>query len=330
MERWETRLAARDTNRVVRPFEWGVDWLGIAVSNGHPGADLARFVENAVAHSDEFYRYQTPEWFRLDGSTLSFPSPLRSPYEVNNLVFAEYFPAPNHRGRAVLVVPQWNSGEGSHLGLCRLMVRSGLSALRLSPAYHHRRKPPEIARADYHVSSNLGRTIHATRQSVLDARASLDWLQTQGYKRLALLGTSLGSCICLLAAAHDPRVSAGVFNHVSMYFSDVVWTGLSCRHIQKALHPAMSQEDLRRYWAVISPAAYLDRLVASGLRSLLVWASYDSTFLPEYSLQVLDGFRRRNLSHEAVRLPCGHYTSGKFPFSWWDGFVMSRFLTRHL
>ncbi len=27
MDRWERKLATRDTNRVVRPFEWGTDWL---------------------------------------------------------------------------------------------------------------------------------------------------------------------------------------------------------------------------------------------------------------------------------------------------------------
>ena len=27
MDRWERKLATRDTNRVVRPFEWGTEWL---------------------------------------------------------------------------------------------------------------------------------------------------------------------------------------------------------------------------------------------------------------------------------------------------------------
>src|SRR5262249_55310704 len=27
IDRWERRLAGRDTNRVVRPFEWGTEWL---------------------------------------------------------------------------------------------------------------------------------------------------------------------------------------------------------------------------------------------------------------------------------------------------------------
>ena len=103
----------------------------------------------------------------------------------------------------------------------------------MSMAYHDRRMPPELQRADYHVSSNVGRTIHAARQSIIDARACLDWLESRGFQRIAILGTSLGSCIACIAAAHDRRIRTGVFNHVSMYFSDVVWTGLATQHVRR-------------------------------------------------------------------------------------------------
>jgi hypothetical protein len=45
-----------------------------------------------------------------------------------------------------------------------------------------------------------------------------------------------------------------VFNHVSMYFSDVIWTGLSTEHIRKGLVGEVTQDQLREYWSVISPA----------------------------------------------------------------------------
>ena len=77
----------------------------------------------------------------------------------------------------------------------------------------------------------------------------------QGYQRLAILGTSLGSCMAFIAAAHDTRIQLGIFNHVSMYFSDVVWTGLSTQHVRKGFGDEVSQDDLRRYWSVISPAS---------------------------------------------------------------------------
>jgi len=330
MGSWEARLASVDRNRAPLPFEWGLDWLDAAASSGSDSAaaSLESFNERNIAASDAFFDHRHPQRrFALDGSTLSFPSLLETRHPENNTVWAEYYPSPKARGRAVLVLPQWNSDDQSHLGLCRLLSRLGVSALRMSKAYHHRRKPAETKRADYHVSANLGRTIHATRQSVIDARSCLDWLERQGYTDLAILGTSLGSCVALLTAAHDSRIKSAVFNHVSMNVSDVVWTGVSCRHIRAVLDGRVTQEEMRRYWAVISPSSYLDRIAArADLESLLIWAGHDTTFRPEFSRQVLDGFAGRRIRHRTFYLPCGHYTTAKAPFVWMDGFAMSRFL----
>jgi hypothetical protein len=214
--------------------------------------------------------------------------------------------------------------------LAKLLNRFGISALRMTMAYHAERMPKELERADYHVSSNIGRTIHASRQSVIDTRACLDWLQLQGYSRIGILGTSLGSCIAFIAAAHDSRVRTGIFNHVSMYFSDVVWTGLSTQHVRHGFGSQVSQDELRHFWSVISPASYLKRLQGRSLRSLLIWARHDSSFLPVYSKQVLRTFRELGLEHKVFTLPCGHYTTGQFPFNWMDGLAMCRFAARHL
>jgi pimeloyl-ACP methyl ester carboxylesterase len=200
----------------------------------------------------------------------------------------------------------------------------------MSLAYHDVRMPPELDRADYHVSSNLGRTIAATRQSVIDVRSCIDWLESQGYERIAILGSSLGSCVAFIAAAHEPRIQAGVFNHVSTYVSDVVWTGISTQHVRKGFEGSVTQDQLREYWSIISPASYLDRMPGRKLKSLLVWARYDTTFLPEFSVQVLKSFRELNLPHRVKTLHCAHYTTGQFPFNWIDGLAMCRFLRSEL
>ncbi|MEX2262627.1 MAG: alpha/beta hydrolase family protein [Bryobacteraceae bacterium] len=330
IDRWERKLATRDTNRKVRDFEWGLDWLSDPPVDGNNPQALHTLVSSAVKDSDCFFSYDPPRDFRLDGSLLTFTSPRPSPYDINNRVHADFFPVERDGSRAVVVLPQWNAGADGHAGLCRLLNRFGIASLRVSLAYHDRRMPPELERADYHVSSNLGRTIAACRQSVVDVRACLDWLEGRGYRELGIVGTSLGSCIAFIAAAHDARLRAAVFNHVSMYFSDVVWTGLSTSHIRESLTARMTQEQLREYWAVISPAAYLDRLRDRDLRSLLIWAPYDTCFLPVYSRQVLDYFRKHALDHEVFTLPCGHYTTGRFPFNVMDGLAICNFLRRKL
>jgi hypothetical protein len=337
MERWESKLATRDTNRIVRPYDWGTEWLSSigfpqcpADANGDAQESVASFANAALADSARFFSYRTPADFELRDRHLTFTSPVRSFYPVNDVVHAMWFPALHDRGRALVVLPQWNSDANGHVGLAKLINKFGISALRMTMAYHAERMPVELQRADYHMSSNIGRTIHAFRQSIIDTLACLDWLGSQGYRQVGILGTSLGSCVAFIAAAHDPRVRVGIFNHVSMYVSDVVWTGLSTRHVRKGFGDEISQEDLRRYWAVISPASYLERMERRDIRSLLVWARHDSSFLPVYSQEVIAYFRQRNLPHEVFTLPCGHYTTGQFPFNLMDGLAMCRFAARNL
>jgi hypothetical protein len=291
---------------------------------------LSAWVAEALADSDRLYSYDPVGDYRLQDGLLTFTSAVPSPYPENNRVRALWFPAARDKGRVLIVLPQWNADANAHVGLCKLLNRFGISALRMTMAYHAERKPPEIERADYHVSSNIGRTIHASRQTIVDVRCCIDWLEQQGYERVGILGTSLGSCMAFISAAHDRRLRVGIFNHVSMYFSDVVWTGLSTQHVRNGFGNEVTQDDLRRYWSVISPASYMDRIKDRQLPCLLVWARLDTSFLPHYSRQVLHAFRDLKLPHRVFELPCAHYTTGQFPFNWMDGLAMCRFAAREL
>lgn len=327
---WEDKLASRDRNRKIQEFDWGLDWLGEATDVAGAASAAARLAVGAAEQSDEFYSYRAPADFVLEGSRLTFTSAIESPHPENNTVHADYFPARSSDGRAVVVMPQWNADETGHVSLCKLMNRFGLSAIRLNKAYHGPRRPKGMIRADHHVSSNIGRTIHAMRQSVIDARSCLDWLESRGYRRLGIAGTSLGSCVAFIVAAHDSRLRAGVFNHVSTYFADAVWTGISTRHIRASLEGNIAREELRQCWAVISPAIYIDRLRNRQFHSLLVWGRYDPVFIPELSRDVLATYRKHGVPYEELAMPCGHYTIGQFPFNWIDGLSICRFLRRRL
>ncbi len=330
IDAWERRLATRDTNRKVLPFEWGTDWLAPETPPGEPGAWVAEYARRAVAASEDFFASPTPQDFTLADDLVTFTSPLATPYEENNKVHAGLFRASQDRGRAVLVLPQWNSDALGHVALCRLLNRFGLTALRMSMAYHDRRLPNGHDRADFHVSPNVGRTIHACRQSVIDARACLDWLAGQGYRRLGIVGTSLGSCVAFITAAHDARVRAGVYNHVSTYFGDVVWTGLATRYVRQGFGQAITQDQLREFWRPISPATYVGRMAKMDSSSLLIWARHDTTFLPEYSKQFISLMFQTGCRCRAVCLPCAHYTTGEFPFKYLDAFLICRFLAAQL
>ena len=233
----------------------------------------------------------------------------------------------NPRGRrAVVLLPHWNSDAIAYTGLCYALNVMGIAVLRLSMPYHDIRMPAEIRRADYAVSANIGRTLDAARQGVIDVRCCLDWLQSQGYNQLGIIGTSLGSCYAFLAAAHDARISVAAFNHASTYVADVVWHGQSTRHIRKGIESHIDVDRLRHLWAAISPMSYFDQFSRFPRKSLIVYAKYDLTFLPEFSREIVAEFARRKLDHKVVVLPCGHYTTGETPYKYMDGWQIVSFL----
>ncbi len=202
MYEWEHRLTSVDNNRVVRPLEWGLEWArDWPCRNGHlpgyvpdnPEKFLSDYNQRIVAASDEFFSYATPTDFRLErrevqifstrevpdskleekvrgthGEFLRFTSPVHTPYPENNLANARWFRA---RGRrAVVLLPHWNCDGVAYTSLCRALNFLGIAVLRLSLPYHDIRMPGEIRRADYAVSANIGRTLAACQQGVIDVR----------------------------------------------------------------------------------------------------------------------------------------------------------------
>jgi dienelactone hydrolase len=339
---WENRLCSRATNRVVRPFDWGLEWADkwplATPRNGHDPETYLRVVNRAgLESSDQFFAYTVPSDFSLDGNLLRFTSAVETPHPENNRVHAQWFPArhktPHKRESrrvAAIVLPHWNASATQHNALCAGLARLGISALRLSMPYHDYRMPPELERADYAVSANVGRTIDATRQAVIDTRSCVDWLLLQGYERVGLVGTSLGSCYAFLASAHDPRIEVNVYNHCSTYFADVVWEGLSSQHIRQSLESAITLEKLREAWMVISPPNYIERYAAMKKKSLFIYARYDTTFPLRFSKQVIEKARELKMDHKSVEMPCGHYTMGETPFKFIDGYHICSFLKRNL
>lgn len=355
---WENRLTSVDNNRVVRPLDWGTEWARHwPCRNGfRPGSvpeDPQKFFldynRRILAASDEFFSYQHPTDYRLErrevqvfstrevpdanleakvkgtfAEFLRFTSPVQTPYPENNLVNARWFPSQGRR--AVVLLPHWNADAVAYTRLCRVLNMLGVSVLRMTMPYHDIRMPAEIGRADYAVSANIGRTLDATRQGVVDIRCCLDWLESQGYRHLGIVGTSLGSCYAFLAAAHDPRIRVAAFNHASTYFADVVWHGQSTRHIRQGLEQEIDLERLRQVWMAISPMAYFDQFSRWPKKSLIIYAKYDLTFLPEFSREVVAEFARHELDHNAVALPCGHYTTGETPYKYIDGWRLASFL----
>ena len=329
-ERWYHQ---RDNNRLVRPFEWGLEYIVDHVHGDDPRELFRKHTAGVMTASDDFYALPPVTDYRLHRDQLTWTSAVQTPSPENNIAHGRFFPAKIKNGKkprnAVVVLPQWNAQPESHVEACRIFNMIGMSALRLTLPYHLQRKPPELERADHLVSSNIGRTIQSMRQAVLDTRAAVQWLKAEGYERVGILGTSVGSCIAFLAFAHEPNLNAGAFNHVSGYVADVVWHGLSTAHVRAGFEDHLTLDELRDYWAPISPLPFMPRVVEMGHRPIrFIIARYDLTFPLDLSREAILEAQRRKLPLDIVWLPCGHYTTGELPWKAIDAWKIATFFRK--
>lgn len=353
MHKRERHFALLNDNRVVQPFEFGAEFVVDHANGDDPRNVLAEHSRWAVANSDAHFAAPEGIEFTLDKrlypstasinaadlkkpvkqaevDMLTWRSAVETPSAENNTAYATYFPHDSHKA-AVIILPHWNAKAGTYFDLAKFLNKVGLSALRLTLPYHEERMPPELERADHLVAPNVGRSLQSIRQAILDTRAAVTWLKEQGYAKVGIVGTSIGSCVSFMAFVHDLRIDAAVFNHVSGYMADVVWHGLSTYHVRKSFGDNITLEELREYWLPVSPMAYMEKLASLPERpQRYIYTKYDLSFPIDLSLETMDALRRHNIKHSEVSLPCGHYTLGEKPWVYLDGYKIISYLRKHL
>ena len=331
MHKRERYFAMLGDDRVVRPFEWGTEFITEDADGSDPHEIFREFSRRTIENSDDFFFPPAVKDFELNSDVLTWTSGVGTPSRENNTAYSRYFPHETNRKAAVLVLPHWNAKAGTYFDLCKFFNKVGLSALRLTLPYHEERMPPELTRADYLVAPNVGRTLQSLQQSVVDTRAAVAWLKLQGYEKVGIVGTSIGSCVGFFAFVHDMTIDAAVFNHVSGYVADVVWNGLSTYHVKKGLGDNVELDELREFWLPISPMAYMDRLAKLPPRpQRYIYTLYDLSFPVDLSREVMNELRRRKIKHSKAAIPCGHYTLGTKPWVFLDGYKIISYLHKHL
>src|SRR5687767_11251975 len=168
MHKRERHLAMLNDNRLVRPFEWGTEFIGEDRDADDPHRLFAEFSRKAIENSEEYFAVPSQHDFTLTprshrsaadgiastsngrppadaGRILTWTSAVTTPSRENNTAYATYFPHEDHRA-AVIVLPHWNAKAGTYFDLCGFFNKVGLSSLRLTLPYHEERMPPELER----------------------------------------------------------------------------------------------------------------------------------------------------------------------------------------
>jgi hypothetical protein len=268
--------------------------------------DLLARVNDALRDPQAYFAASERPLFRRQGSLLAFDSP--STVDGPNSVARARIYDSGRRGRAVVLLPYWNATRDAGAPFGTLLARCGVTCVQLSLPYHDERRTPGVAFARELACENLGLTIAANRQAVRDARACLTWLEQEGYRRIGIIGLSIGASIASIVAAVDTRVRAAALLLMADDFADVVWTGSATRHVRASLERAFTREEVCSAWSIISPASHAALLSARLDRLLIVSGALDTVFAPELTERYVQRLRGLGLHPTWVRYGCGHYT----------------------
>jgi hypothetical protein len=304
----EDDLAAVDGKyKLVESPNLGLDKISdfIEIDGSEDGFNFDRLIQD----SGSIFQHRRPERFTLSRNRLVYDSNIESEVAENNQVFGTYIKGWK-RNKAVIILANWNSKGSNFDKVARLFAMAGISGLRLSLPYHDQRKPTDWQYAKYMVSANIGQTISAVRQAVIDVRCAIDWLESKGHTSIAIVGISIGSCIGTIVAAHDTRVRALAQILMASNFAEVVWTGIATKHIRQSFNGFITLPELKWYWASISPDTYVPGLARNDTKTFMLTGKYDPVFPPHLAKEMAELYQYHNVDYRWKELECGHYTLG--------------------
>ena len=217
---------------------------------------------------------------------LTFPSSVKSPFPENNTVYAEYY-RPTGKGPfpAVIVLDILGGDQKLSRGIARQFAQNGIAGLFVQMAYYGPRRSPNGPRL---LTPNIEQTMAAIRQTVLDNRCAVAWLESRPEidpKGIGILGTSLGSFISALTAAMEPRLNRVVLLLGGGGLVDAYYEHPKAKpfiRFNDAI--GLTKEKLKAMIAPADPITYADLLKEHSL--LMIAASRDDVVPPQAAKQL--------------------------------------------
>lgn len=328
LDQWdERRMRRRDD--IKCPSELVLDaWRAFPEAKGVASfAEFCRHAEMMVGSSTSFFTpaEELPDVTHQDGF-LRFRSDISTGTIENDTVYAKVTEAKSS-DHALVVFHHWNASD-RNAQLAQFFAKRGITVFEMAMPYHLERKRPDSMHADYMLSPNLGRTIQSVRQAVIDGRQLVRVAERAGYRKISVLGISLGSWVAGLIAAHDLSVQKASLLLTGGDLAEMVWTGGATRHIRISLEGKIEPQDLQRAWAPLNLTSYAHQLARPSLYLQLVFARRDQVVLPALSERFVDQLRASGASPDVSWLNCGHYSLTLPPFVVSVGLNAHRFFSR--
>lgn len=252
--------------------------------------------------------------------TVTYPSPVTTPYPLNNTVTGYYFvPSAPGPHPAMIVMHEWlPTSLAVEDRMCESMAENGVAALLLVQPWSLNRRPqnlhpdpddPEWSDPDIELlSSDVPHTVDALRQAVLDARRGFDWLSEQPQidpNRLGVSGISIGAIIAALTAGVDRRAKVLLSIDGGGDVAYIIWSSLLTQGLKLQIRAnGWSYDALKQAMEPVEPTNYLQGFDPKN--ALLINGRYDTVVRPwqaEHLARALGGA-------QIIWTDTGHYGVG--------------------
>lgn len=213
-----------------------------------------------------------------------FPSPVTTPWEINNRVGGDYFEGhgPDTRQRpTVLLLHGWNASIAYYMNYCRTghrFARRGINCALMHLPYHVDRKPNRWK--EYFLTENIAHTVQAVQQAVIEARIVLRWLRDRHSGPVGIWGISLSGWIASIVACVEKELDFAVLMTPAVRLDRQIWDLKFLSAMKESLlAQGATREDIIRIAEPLMPKLHKPLLERD--RILIVEALYDQFLGPE-------------------------------------------------
>ncbi len=185
---------------------------------------------------------------------LEFPSFIRSGYPENDIVHSFYFkPEADFKVPAVIIIHGYKARKLKiEKEIAKKLAERKIAGVVLVLPYHSSRKPKNLSSGKYFISDDLQKVRETFRQTIVDIRCLIDWLEKRDEidgKRIGIMGTSLGAIIANLAMGVDDRIKAGVSvlgggNYPKLLWKSLLTIPLKIKLILHGINPKIISHNL--------------------------------------------------------------------------------------
>lgn len=291
------------------------------------------------------------------GARLAFPSAVPSPFETNNT--ARAFVYPGGHDKAVVILPNLRAEERAFAKLGRLLSAFGYTSLEVVHPYHGARHDPAdtaMVPGERLFSSNVHETLWSFSQGISDILGVFLFLIKNGFSRIGVVGTSIGSTLTVmsLSFAGDYRAylaekdsnlvkripericRAAVINLSGGYLRDFITDpdNIEASFVRAGLVEdlGLSGHEIEKLWPVADPMRFVDKIT---MPVLAVKARQDPVLLYRYSSMQREFFAKnavggKNFTEFYIPVPAGHYSAAYFLPKMFLGIADLLFILRHV